>query len=234
MKLCKWHFSIDHYNAFLAPEYSMSSAREFGTIFTPKGISATLIILKLPRALGRHTGTVIIRIHKIRFMQAEIKCNNASNTPGKITQTTFAMKRTKDEDFAKMSSSTGILFSSLKAFIAFFETGRFPKGKYAYLISGNKNGRRGKNINAKIKYSVPRINPPVTNHITLPIRVNISTNYTLNYYKPIHKILKYSIIKKKRLKDEKLEREYPEFWSDFSLEVVDKTLLMSDFGFKHQ
>ena len=27
-----------------------------------------------------------------------------------------------------------------------------------------------------------------------------------------------------RLKDEKLEREYPEVWSDFSLEVVDKTL----------
>ena len=37
-------------------------------------------------------------------------------------------------------------------------------------------------------------------------------------------------MKKKRLKDEKLEREYPEVWSDFSLEVVDKTILMSDFG----
>ena len=35
----------------------------------------------------------------------------------------------------------------------------------------------------------------------------------------------YSIVKKKRLKDEKLEREYPEVWSDFSLEVVDKTLV---------
>ena len=34
-----------------------------------------------------------------------------------------------------------------------------------------------------------------------------------------------SILKKKRLKDEKLEREYPEVWSDFSLEVVDKTLV---------
>ena len=33
----------------------------------------------------------------------------------------------------------------------------------------------------------------------------------------------HSIVKKKRLKDEKLEREYPEVWSDFSLEVVDKT-----------
>ncbi len=35
----------------------------------------------------------------------------------------------------------------------------------------------------------------------------------------------YSIVKKKRLKDEKLERKYPEVWSDFSLEVVDKTLV---------
>ena len=31
--------------------------------------------------------------------------------------------------------------------------------------------------------------------------------------------------KKTRLKDEKLEREYPEVWSDFSLEVFDKTLV---------
>ena len=38
----------------------------------------------------------------------------------------------------------------------------------------------------------------------------------------------HSIVKKKRLKDEKLEREYPEVWSDFSLEVVDKTILMRD------
>ena len=37
----------------------------------------------------------------------------------------------------------------------------------------------------------------------------------------------HSIVKKKRLKDEKLEREYPEKWSDFSLEVVDKTLFNS-------
>tara|TARA_B100000989_G_scaffold77811_1_gene55287 strand:+ start:231 stop:608 length:378 start_codon:yes stop_codon:yes gene_type:complete len=35
----------------------------------------------------------------------------------------------------------------------------------------------------------------------------------------------HSIVKKKRLKDEKLEREYPEVRSDFSLEVVDKTLV---------
>ena len=42
----------------------------------------------------------------------------------------------------------------------------------------------------------------------------------------------HSIVKKKRLKDEKLERQYPEVWSDFSLEVVDITILMSDFGFE--
>ena len=35
----------------------------------------------------------------------------------------------------------------------------------------------------------------------------------------------HSIVKKKRLKDEKLEREYPEVRSDFSLEVVDKNLV---------
>ena len=35
----------------------------------------------------------------------------------------------------------------------------------------------------------------------------------------------YSFPKKKRLKDEKLDREYPEVWSDFSLEVIDKTLV---------
>ena len=35
----------------------------------------------------------------------------------------------------------------------------------------------------------------------------------------------HSIMKKKRLKDEKLERQYTEVWSDFSLEVVDKTLV---------
>ena len=34
----------------------------------------------------------------------------------------------------------------------------------------------------------------------------------------------HSIVKKKRLKDEKSEREYPEVWSEFSFEVVDKTL----------
>ena len=42
----------------------------------------------------------------------------------------------------------------------------------------------------------------------------------------------HSIVQKKRLKDERLEREYPEVGSDFSLEVVDKNTLISDFGFK--
>ena len=41
----------------------------------------------------------------------------------------------------------------------------------------------------------------------------------------------HSIVKKKRLKDENLEREYPEVWSDFSLEVVDKTLINMFEGF---
>ncbi len=35
----------------------------------------------------------------------------------------------------------------------------------------------------------------------------------------------HSIVKKKRLKDEKLEKEYPEVRSDFSLEVFDKSIL---------
>ena len=35
----------------------------------------------------------------------------------------------------------------------------------------------------------------------------------------------HSIVKKKRLKDEKLERDYPEIRSDFSLEVFDKTMV---------
>ena len=41
----------------------------------------------------------------------------------------------------------------------------------------------------------------------------------------------HSIVKKKRLKDEKLERDYPEVRSDFSLEVVDKTLVNMFEGF---
>ena len=35
----------------------------------------------------------------------------------------------------------------------------------------------------------------------------------------------HSIIKKKRIKDAKLEKEYSEVWSDFRLETFDKTLI---------
>ncbi len=41
----------------------------------------------------------------------------------------------------------------------------------------------------------------------------------------------HSIVKKKRLKDEKLEKEYTEVRSDFSLEVIDKTLVNMFEGF---
>ena len=41
----------------------------------------------------------------------------------------------------------------------------------------------------------------------------------------------HSILKKRLAKEELLNREYPKVWSDFSMEVVDKTILMSDFGF---
>ncbi len=41
----------------------------------------------------------------------------------------------------------------------------------------------------------------------------------------------HSILKKRSAKEELLNREYPPVWSDFSIEVVDKTILMTDFGF---
>ena len=44
---------------------------------------------------------------------------------------------------------------------------------------------------------------------------NVSSEYTLFR----------KLMDKKKLKDEKLERECPGVWSDFSLEVVDKTLV---------
>ncbi|MBT05450.1 MAG: hypothetical protein CMM32_00815 [Rhodospirillaceae bacterium] len=43
----------------------------------------------------------------------------------------------------------------------------------------------------------------------------------------------HSILKKRLAKEELLKREYPEVWSDFSMDVVDKTILMSDFGFSN-
>ena len=42
----------------------------------------------------------------------------------------------------------------------------------------------------------------------------------------------HSILNKKLAKEELPNQEYPPVWSDFSMEVVDKTILMSDFGFK--
>ena len=39
----------------------------------------------------------------------------------------------------------------------------------------------------------------------------------------------HSILKKRLAKEELLNREYPTVWSDFSMEVVNKTILMSDF-----
>ncbi len=39
----------------------------------------------------------------------------------------------------------------------------------------------------------------------------------------------HSILKKRLAKEELLNQEYSPVWSDFSMEVVDKTILMSDF-----
>ena len=39
----------------------------------------------------------------------------------------------------------------------------------------------------------------------------------------------HSILKKRLAKEELLNRQYPTVWSYFSMEVVDKTILMSDF-----
>ena len=38
----------------------------------------------------------------------------------------------------------------------------------------------------------------------------------------------HSILKKKRMRDEKLEREYPEVRSDFYLDVYDKSILLRE------
>ena len=40
----------------------------------------------------------------------------------------------------------------------------------------------------------------------------------------------HSILKKRLAREESLKREHPPVWSDFNMEVVDKTILMSDFG----
>ena len=44
----------------------------------------------------------------------------------------------------------------------------------------------------------------------------------------------HSILKKRLAKEELLNRVYSPIWSDFSMEVVDKTILMSDFGFPNR
>ena len=42
----------------------------------------------------------------------------------------------------------------------------------------------------------------------------------------------HSMLKKRLAKEHLLNRDHPPVWSDFSMEVVDKTILISDFGFK--
>ena len=42
----------------------------------------------------------------------------------------------------------------------------------------------------------------------------------------------HSILNKKLVKEELLTKSNRPVWSDFSMEVVDKTILMSDFGFE--
>jgi hypothetical protein len=42
----------------------------------------------------------------------------------------------------------------------------------------------------------------------------------------------HSILKKRLAKEELLNRTHPPVWSDFSMEVVDKTILMSYFETK--
>ena len=43
----------------------------------------------------------------------------------------------------------------------------------------------------------------------------------------------HSILKKRLAKEEFLNREYPPVWSDFSMEVVDKTILRNDYFSNH-
>ena len=41
----------------------------------------------------------------------------------------------------------------------------------------------------------------------------------------------HSMLKKRLAKEEILKREYPPVWSDFCMEIVNKIILVSDFGF---
>ena len=52
--------------------------------------------------------------------------------------------------------------------------------------------------------------------------------------KPFRSAHVHSILKKRLAKEELLNREYPPVWSDFSIEVVDKTILMSESGFPNK
>ena len=42
----------------------------------------------------------------------------------------------------------------------------------------------------------------------------------------------HSILRKRFTKEEILNRAYPLVWSDFSIGVVDKTILIGDFGYE--
>ena len=42
----------------------------------------------------------------------------------------------------------------------------------------------------------------------------------------------HSILKRRSAREELLKREHPTVWSDFSMEEVDKTILMRNFGFR--
>ena len=42
----------------------------------------------------------------------------------------------------------------------------------------------------------------------------------------------HSILKRRSAREELLKREHPPVWSDFSMEEVDKTILMRNFGFR--
>ena len=52
--------------------------------------------------------------------------------------------------------------------------------------------------------------------------------------KPFRSAHVHSILKKRLAKEELLNREYPPVWLDFSIEMVDKTILMSESGFPNK
>ena len=59
-------------------------------------------------------------------------------------------------------------------------------------------------------------------HISWELHEHLSSS---TLYFSLFENLLHSIVKRKRLKDEPLEKEYPGQWSDFILEVVDKILV---------